>query len=309
MTDSAAGVTPELVRALLRDQHPDLSELPLREVGGGWDNRMWRLGDTLAVRVPRTERAPGLQLKERRWLPVLAPRLPLPVPVPVRAGTPSALFPGPWTVMTWVPGSPLDAARIDRAGHAADSLAEFLRALHQEAPADAPAATDRGAHPADCTDGFQRFLDAIAPDGLPDGIRTGVRDVWHDAVAASRARGPAVWLHGDLHPANVVVSEGTLCGVVDFGDLFAGDPAWDLAAAWLLLPGDATRRFFERYARADAATVRRARGLAALKALFLVLMGQNGERGLPGGKPAWGPAGRAALRRVMDCDPARDASA
>ncbi|MFE9575427.1 phosphotransferase [Nocardia sp. NPDC006044] len=103
----------------------------------------------------------------------------------------------------------------------------------------------------------------------------------------------------NLHPANVVVSDGTLSGVVDFGDLFAGDPAWDLAAAWVLLPAGAAARFFGSYARADDAMIRRARGLAAMKSLFLMLMGQNGERGLPGGKPHWGSVGRAALDRVL----------
>ncbi|WP_152628229.1 phosphotransferase, partial [Streptacidiphilus neutrinimicus] len=112
-------------------------------------------------------------------------------------------------------------------------------------------------------------------------------------------RGPRVWVHGDLHPANVVVAEGTLTGVVDFGALFAGDPAWDLAAAWLLLPAGGASRFFDSYARADEAAIRRARGLAAMKSLFLMLMGQAGDRGLPGGKPNWGPAGRSALDRVL----------
>jgi len=101
-------------------------------------------------------------------------------------------------------------------------------------------------------------------------------------------------VHGYLHPANVVVADGTLAGVVDFGD-----PASDLATAWVLLPAGAAARFFAAYAEADEATVRRARALAVLKGLFLILMGQNGDRGLPGGKPAWGPAGWAALDRVL----------
>jgi aminoglycoside phosphotransferase (APT) family kinase protein len=108
-----------------------------------------------------------------------------------------------------------------------------------------------------------------------------------------------VWVHGDLHPANVVVADGTLAGVVDFGDMFVGDPAQDLAAAWVLLPAGADARFFASYADADEGTVRRARGLAAMKSRFLILMGQNGDRGLPGGKPHWGPLGRAALERVL----------
>ncbi|MEU5835100.1 aminoglycoside phosphotransferase family protein [Streptomyces diacarni] len=294
MTDSEIVITAGLVRDLLREQHPDLAELALREVAGGWGNQMWRLGDELAVRVQRMDPTPDPQLKERRWLPVLAPRLPLPVPTPVRCGEPSARFPKHWTVMTWVHGEPLDHGAISRGAHAADTLAGFLRALHVQAPAQAPTAGDRGVHPRSCTDGFETFVQAVAPDDAAD-----VRAVWDDAVAARAWEGPPVWVHGDLHPANVLVAEGTLSGVVDFGDMCAGDPAWDLAAAWVLLPEGAAARFFEAYARADEAAIRRARGLAALKSLFLMLMGRNGDRGRPGGKPHWGPAGRAALDRVL----------
>lgn len=293
-------ITGDLLRELLRDQHPDLAALPLREVEGGWGNQMWRLGDELAVRVQRMDPDPGPQLKERRWLPLLAPHLPLPIPVPVRSGAPSARLPRIWTVMAWVPGQPLDRGAITRGEHAAETLAAFLRALHVPGPADAPADTGRGAHPKDCADGFDRFLDSVDAIGSD---AAAVRAVWEDAVAAPAWEGPPVWVHGDLHPANVVVADGTLAGVVDFGDLFVGDPAPDLAAAWVLLPAGASARFFAAYAQADGATVRRARGLAALKSLFLMLMGQNGDRGLPGGRPAWGPAGRAALDRVLNEPP------
>ncbi|MFC4032305.1 aminoglycoside phosphotransferase family protein [Streptomyces polygonati] len=295
MTDAEIEITADLVRDLVREQHPDLAGLAVREVAGGWDNQQWRLGEELAVRMPRTERAPDLQRKERRWLPVLAPRLPLPVPNPVRTGEPSARFPRPWTIMTWVPGEPLDRTPISRGDHAADTLAGFLGALHVAAPAEAPAGSDRGAHPRKCTETFDHFFDAVGLGGAAGEVRA----VWDDAVAAPEWEGPRVWVHGDLHPANVVVADGTLAGVIDFGDLFAGDPAWDLAAAWVVLPAGAASRFFDAYARADEATVRRARGLAALKSLFLLLMGRNGDQGLPGGKPAWGPAGRAALDRVL----------
>ncbi|GLZ79583.1 hypothetical protein Afil01_43900 [Actinorhabdospora filicis] len=295
MTDTEIDITADLVRALLREQHPDLAQLAIEEVAGGWGNQMWRLGDDLVVRMQRMDPSPELQLKERRWLPVLAPSLPLPVPNPVRFGEPSGRFPKHWTVMTWVPGEPLDHATITRGDHAADTLAAFLRALHVEAPADAPAATDRGAHPKDCARGFDYFFQSVALGDIAEEVRA----VWDDAVAAPEWAGPPVWVHGDLHPANVVVADGTLSGIVDFGDLFAGDPAWDLAAAWLLLPEGTAARFFDAYAQADEGTIRRARGLAAMKSLFLMLMGQNGDRGLPGGKPHWGPVGRAALDRVL----------
>ena len=245
----------------------------------------WRLGDELAVRIQRMDSDPDHQLKERRWLPLLAPRLPLPIPVPVRTGAPSERFPKLWTVMTWVPGLPLDHGSITRAGHAAGTLAAFLRALHVPAPADAPADTGRGAHPRNCTDGFNQFFDSVDTDAIGSDAAD-VRAVWADAVAAPAWEGPPVWVHGDLHPANVIVADGTLAGVVDFGDLFAGDPALDLAAAWVLLPAGAATRFFAAYADADEATLRRARGLAALKSLFLLLMGQNG-----GPRPARRQAG------------------
>ena len=164
-----------------------------------------------------------------------------------------------------------------------------------EAPSDAPGASDFGTHPKDSRAGFEYFLGAVDVHGAEAGIRA----VWDDAVATPDWPGPRVWVHGDLHPANVVVAGGTLAGVVDFGAVFAGDPAWDLAAAWLLLPAGGAARFFDRYGPADEATVRRARGLAAMKCLFLMLMGQNGDRGLPGGKPNWGPLGRSALDRVL----------
>ncbi|MFG2142824.1 aminoglycoside phosphotransferase family protein [Streptomyces sp. NPDC048696] len=290
-------IDENLVRSLVREQHPDLAGLDLREVVGGWDNQLWRLGDELAVRMPRTERAPSLLRKEHQWLPTLAPHLPLPVPTPVRIGEPSARFPKPWTIAKWVPGNPADHAPISHAS-AADTLAGFLKALHMKAPADAPVSQDRGVPLKTLSDGFEKGLEEVTSEGDAADLQK-VRDVWDEAVAAPDWEGPPVWLHGDLHPANVVVSDGTLSGVIDFGDMCAGDPAADLAAAWVLLPAGAAARFFDAYAYADESMIRRARGLAAAKSLFLILMGRAGERGLPGGKPTWGPAGRAALDRVL----------
>jgi len=292
-------VTAGVVRDLLEDQHPDLARLPLREVEGGWGNQMWRLGDDLAVRIQRMDTDPDPQLRERRWLPQLAPRLPLPIPVPVRDGVPTERFPKLWTVLTWVPGQPLDHGSITRGEDAADALAAFLRALHVAAPTDALPGSGLAAHPKDCTEGFRHFLDALDAGAIGSDAAE-LHAVWEDAVTAPAWDGPPVWVHGDLHPANVVVADGTLTGVVDFGALSAGDPAVDLAAAWVLLPPGTAARFFAAYAEINDATVRRARGHAALKCLFLLLMGQNGDRGLPGGKPTWGLAGRAALDRVLD---------
>ncbi|WP_436775450.1 aminoglycoside phosphotransferase family protein [Yinghuangia sp. YIM S09857] len=293
-------ITADLISELLRDQHPDLADHPVEFGARGWDNQLWRLGDDLAVRLPwATGSADALLRKEHTWLPLLAPDLPLPIPVPQRLGEPSRRFPRPWIVTTWVPGDAADRVPATRPAEAAETLAAFLTALHRPAPADAPAGRNRGGELAEHTDGFADLLTAAADTGLiPD--RHAVRAIWDDAVAAPPWTGPAVWLHGDLHPANVLTSDGTICGVVDFGDLCAGDPAWDLASAWSLLPDGALDHFHAAYQPpADPATLRRARGCAAVKALVCILIGHAGTQNRPGGKPSWLPPAQAALQRLL----------
>lgn len=283
----------DLVRTLLHEQHPDLADHELRPVPGGWDNQLWRLGDHLAVRLPRTERAPALLQREQTWLPHLAPRLPLPVPVPVRVGAGSSRFPHPWTITRWVEGEPADRAPISTADSPAQ-LAHFLTALHAPAPSRAPVNPPRGRALAE-VGAVDAQLEAITDHPQLDALR----EVWSTALAAPAWTGPAVWLHGDLHPANAVTQAGALAGVLDFGDLCAGDPAWDLSAVWLLLPDGAAIDFFAAYARTDDAIIARARGWAVLRAISLVQIGRNGRLGRPGGKPTWEPAGYAALERVL----------
>lgn len=284
----------DLVQALLREQHPDLADLELRDVAGGWDNQQWRLGAELAVRLPRTERAPALLRTEQKWLPVLAERLPLPTPTPMRIGKPSALFEHTWTITHWIEGEPADYAPITCAD-AAETLAGFLKALHRQAPAEAPANPTRGIPLAGMQDEFNSSLEVIADDASADAAR----ETWEKTVAAPAWHGAPTWLHGDLHPANVIMQEGTLSGVIDFGEMCAGDPATDLSAAWILLPAGTASRFFGTYEDADEATIARARGWAVLRALHLISIGRSGRLGLPGGKPTWEPAGRAALERAL----------
>lgn len=303
-------LTAELVRELLEDQHPDLADRPLTLGARGWDNQLWRLGDDLAVRLPwQTATADELLLKEHTWVPVLAPLLPLPVPVPRRLGRPSPLYPRPWTVTTWVPGTPADRAPVTGGGPAAEALAAFLAALHRPAPAGAPEGRGRGGALSRVAPGVVLQLDAlthlctaVAGDGAAAGPEPvpdpgAVRAIWDDAVAAPGWEGPPLWLHGDLHPANVLTADGALCGVVDFGDLCAGDPALDLAACWILLPDhDAIERLRAAYPpAADDATWRRARGWAIWRAVGSLGIATAGP---PGGKPSWGPPALASLHRL-----------
>ncbi|MQY34552.1 hypothetical protein SRB17_25220 [Streptomyces sp. RB17] len=299
MTATERDITEDLIRDLLREQHPDLADRPLKLGALGWDNQVWRLGDDLAVRMPwATRSADALLRKEHAWLPLLAPHLPLQIPVPQRLGEPSERFPRPWLVTTWVPGEPADRAPATRPEEAAIALAAFLTALHRPAPDGAPAGRDRGGPLADTAEGFAQGLASATELGLirdPDAVRA----VWEDAAAAPDWAGPPLWLHGDLHPANILTTNGTFSGVIDFGDLFAGDPACDLAAAWILLPDGAVDRFHEAYRPSpDVATLRRARGWAVLRALACLHIGDAGLRGRPGGKPTWGPPAHAALQRL-----------
>ncbi|MFE4698339.1 aminoglycoside phosphotransferase family protein [Streptomyces sp. NPDC056738] len=299
MTFTESDITEDLIRALLREQRPGLAGLPLKLGALGWDNQVWRLGDDLAVRLPwATGSADALLRKEHAWVPLLAPRLPLPVPVPQYLGEPGELFPRPWLVTTWVPGEPADRAPATRPVEAAVALAAFLTALHRPAPEGAPTGRDRGGPLADTAEPFARALASATELGLVHDPAA-VRAVWEDAAAAPDWAGPRLWLHGDLHPANVVTTNGVLSGVIDFGDLLAGDPAFDLAAAWILLPDGAVDRFHEAYEPSpDPATLRRARGWAVLRALACLHIADAGVRGLPGGKPGWGPPAQASLRRL-----------
>lgn len=300
MGNDRVEITADLVTGLLRDQHPDLADLPLSLGALGWDNQLWRLGEDLAVRLPwATDDADELLLKEHGLLPDLATRLTLPIPVPTRLGRPSELFPRAWIVTTWVPGEPADRAPVTDGIAAANALAAFLSALHQPAPLTAPIGRHgRGGSLSACSSSVAHFLKEATDRGLvaePNKLRA----VWEDAVTASEWSGPPIWLHADLHPANLLTKDGKFCGVVDFGDMCAGDPACDLGAAWLLLPDGMTDRLYQGYLpRADEATMRRARGWGLSKALVCLIIGDDGVHGRPGGKPTWAPPALATLERL-----------
>lgn len=256
-------VDMSLVRRLLVEQHPDLAALPLTPVASGWDNVVFRLGDDLAVRLPRRASAAELAVTEQRWLPLLAGHLPLPVPTPVRIGAPGAGYPWPWSVVPWLPGRIAARTAVTDPAAAAATLGAFVAALGAPAPADAPANPVRGVP---LRDREPALLARV--EQLGDRIdRERVLACWREAVAATPWSGPGVWLHGDLHPANLLVDGGRLSAVIDFGDLTAGDPATDLSAAWMLFDPPERTVFREAAGRTDDDTWVRARGNALAHAV------------------------------------------
>lgn len=268
MPAAEVDVSPDLVRRLLAAQHPDLAHLVVKLMTHGWDNVMYRVGDELAARLPR--RAMGARLigHEQRWLPVLQPRLPLPVPAPVRTGQPGLGYPWPWSVVPFIPGQV--AARTPPANPhgAAVSMGRFLAALHTAAPPEAPLHTTRGVPLANRAGAVAENLDALAGRAG----HAAVMRVWEAAVAAPGWDGPPLWLHGDLHPANILVHRGRISGVIDFGDLTSGDPAADLSIAWMLLPAQHHEVFQNAYRAAaahpaDGACWARAKGWALVLGL------------------------------------------
>jgi aminoglycoside phosphotransferase (APT) family kinase protein len=280
-------IDADLVRALLAEQHPDLAALPLAAVGEGWDNAIYRLGDRLSVRLPRRAAAAALIEHEQTWLPRLAPRLTLPIPVPHRTGTPALDYPWRWSVLPWLNGSAADRNHPDAAE--ASAFGAFLRSLHVAAPADAPTNPFRGVPLTDRATATEERIERLRAS--TDLVTPAVTRLWSAALDAPIDTAPT-WIHGDLHPRNVLVNGGTISAVIDWGDIASGDPATDLAAIWMLFDDVGARaNALERYALCSAATLCRARGWAVFFGVVLLDTGLHGD-------PRNAALGERILRRI-----------
>ena len=276
---SKADITPELVAGLIAAQFPQWADLPIRPVEvDGHDNTTFHLGDTMSVRLPSSASYAAQVEKEQRWLPTLAGQLPLPIPLPLAQGEPTAEYRLPWSVYRWLDGQPATRKRVANLEDLASDLAAFLSALYRLDTSGGPRPGFhnffRGGDVAKYEGETRDALDALAGDVDIDAAR----DVW-DAASAARWEGDAVWIHGDVFQSNLLVdAEGRLCAVIDFGCAAVGDPACDLTFAWTFLAGD-SREAFRAGLALDDGTWARARGWALWKAAIMLAGFSDGKLG------------------------------
>ena len=263
--DDELAVDDDLVRRLLRAQFPAWADLPLRVLEpSGTDHTVYRLGDELVVRMPVRPGENRQAAREARWVPFLAPKVPLELPVPVGMGRPGEGYPATWSIVRWIEGERATPDNVDPRQAAVD-LAAFVRALHACDAADGPpagSATWWRGMPLHIWEG--RLDEWVAKlDGFYD--VTNALAVWQEAVAAPAWDRPGVWFHGDL-AANLIARDGRLVGAID-SPYGVGDPACDLMPGWTFFRGEVRRIFFDEVGL-DEATITRARGWAIAPALI-----------------------------------------
>jgi aminoglycoside phosphotransferase (APT) family kinase protein len=282
--DDEVEIDSALVERLLGEQFPRWARLPVRVVErSGTDNVTFRVGDELAVRLPRTARTQGQVEKDLTWMPRLAPYLPLAIPEPLELGQPGAGYPFSWGVYRWLPGAPYAARTVD-AVRIAWELAEFVRCLREVETSGAPVPSD---------DPFERGTPLAPRDAM---FREALHDLreyfdtdavlasWEESLAADTFDGPSRWIHGDLMSGNVLVADGKLSAIIDFGTARAADPAGDVMAAWWLFEGE-SRRAYRQALSVDENTWVRARGWAlSLKIIAIPYYRDRDPDAIPGGQ-------------------------
>ncbi|SEO53168.1 aminoglycoside phosphotransferase family protein [Paenibacillus sp. OV219] len=252
-------VDAALVKRLLAGQFPQWVELPLVRVKStGTDNAIYRLGDELSVRLPRIESATGQAEKELHWLPKLAPYLPLAIPTPIAIGEPAEGYPWQWAVYRWFSGVDAIVGRIDNLAEAAKAMAQFVAALHRIDPTGGPLPAGSRRDKLAMRD--ELVLKIIA-DMHGEIDHEAAADAWSAAMKLPEWQGEPVWIHGDLHAGNLLIDEGRLTAVIDFGCIGVGDPAYDMLFAWSILDAQ-TREIFRAELQPDEQTWVRGKGFA-----------------------------------------------
>lgn len=282
-------ITLDLAAGLLAAQHPDLAHLELAPCASGWDNVTFRLGPELALRLPRRELGAAMIIKEQRWLPILAPALPVETPIPVRIGRPEGGYPWPWSIVRFIAGraaseSPLQADQAALWGR-------FLRALHAVDVPDSPPQNPLRGALADRDESFRLSVANLESSRAVERRHLDpIVAAWDAGLRAAPARAPH-WAHGDLHARNVISDGGALRGVIDWGDVMVGDPAVDYASAWALFDVAEHEQIWRAYGGLGEGCWHRARAWASYLAVVLIDAGRTDD-------PELDALGRMMQRRV-----------
>ncbi|MBX3720146.1 MAG: aminoglycoside phosphotransferase family protein [Parachlamydiales bacterium] len=276
MDSQALKIDEALVRSLVAAQFPQWKELPVQPVAlSGWDNRTFHLGDQMLVRLPSAQAYAFQVEKEHRWLPKLAPHLPLPIPVPLAMGEPALGYPWKWSVYRWLEGETAATAHIDDLNKFAAGLAGFLHALQKIDPKEGPLPGPENFYRGGEIKVYEpEMLQALALLKNRVDVEAAKR-VWKKALATAWRR-PPVWIHGDVSAGNLLLQRGELSGVIDFGQVAIGDPACDLSIAWTLFAGE-SREVFRAKLCLDEGTWMRGRAWTLWKAMIIAagLVGAN----------------------------------
>jgi len=269
MSFDGAQIDAPLVTRLITTQFPRWADLPVVEVvPNGWDNRTFRLGGHLSARLPSAERYVLQVAKEHHWLPKLAPHVPLPIPRPVAVGKPGAGYPWQWLIYEWLDGETATPDLITGMPEFAEGIGEFLADLQATDAAGGPRAGvhnfHRGGNLAVYDDETRQAISVLADETN----RLAITEVWNKALSTTWQK-PPVWVHGDVSSGNLLVADGRLCAVIDFGGLGIGDPACDLSLAWTMFEGE-SREAFRSALSLDDATWARGRGWVLWKSLIVL---------------------------------------
>ncbi|MBS0473291.1 MAG: aminoglycoside phosphotransferase family protein [Proteobacteria bacterium] len=257
-----------VLQRLIERQFPQWADLPITPVGsGGTSNAIYRLGTGMAARLPLRPSGAGQAALEQQWLPRLAPHLPIDVAMPIALGEPGEGYPLPWSIVTWIEGEIAEPDRLADPHRFAIELAAFIRALRaidlEGGPPPRQGNSGRGV-PLSRRGAAMRAALAASQDVID--VRSAER-IWEESLHAPQWNGPPCWIHGDLNPGNLIMREGRLAGVIDFGSFAVGDPACDLLAAWYALPA-AARPVFRKMIEVDEASWSRGRGWALSMAVI-----------------------------------------
>ena len=273
---TAPNINSSLVHRLIKTQFPQWADLSIKPVEfSGWDNRTFHLGDSMTVRLPSQGHYAAQVEKEQFWLPKLAPFLPLPIPKPLAMGKPQEEYPWPWSIYPWIEGNTASIDKISDLSNFALKLAEFLKSLQGIDASEGPEAGTQNFY----RGGSLKIYDAEtrqAIQNLSHKIEAKrLTELWEKALSSEWER-PPVWIHGDIAVGNLLVKNGSLSAVIDFGQLAIGDPACDLVISWTLFHGD-SRSIFRKAMSLDEKTWERAMGWALWKALIIyaALPGNN----------------------------------